>query len=176
MGGASARTSDAYRHPGLGSDEGRPAGRADRSAHGFLSCGHRAIGRSPDYAPPFSAGGTTMSFDRGRVERQRDGIFAKLGQRFKDCAPSSALGPTVEAIVDGRVAALVPKNERTNIDHLAVSRLQVTLGTTFSTSYSTASSKCFQMSRSAAPTACRISSTDRTPFTSRRNFTHDSKF
>jgi hypothetical protein len=32
-----------------------------------------------------------MSFDRGRVERQRDGIFAKLGQRFKDCAPSSAL-------------------------------------------------------------------------------------
>src|SRR6202795_4764904 len=27
-----------YRHPGLGSDAARPAGRADRSAHGFLSC------------------------------------------------------------------------------------------------------------------------------------------
>ena len=44
-----------------------------------------------------------MSFDRSRVERQRDGIFAGLGQRFKDCAPSPALGPAVEAIVDGRV-------------------------------------------------------------------------
>jgi len=47
-----------------------------------------------------------MSFDRSRVERQRDGIFAELGQRFKDCAPSSALGPTVKAIVDGRVRAV----------------------------------------------------------------------
>jgi len=44
-----------------------------------------------------------VSFDRGRVERQRDGIFAGLGQRFKDGAPSPALGPAVEAIVDGRV-------------------------------------------------------------------------
>jgi len=44
-----------------------------------------------------------MSFDRGRVERQRDGVFAGLGQRFKDRAPSSALGPAVEAIVDRRV-------------------------------------------------------------------------
>ena len=47
-----------------------------------------------------------MSFDRGRVERQRDGIFAGLGQRFKDCAPSPALGPAVEAIVDGRARAV----------------------------------------------------------------------
>ena len=44
-----------------------------------------------------------MSFNRGRVERKRDGIFAGLGQRFKDRAPSSALCPTVEAIVDRRV-------------------------------------------------------------------------
>ena len=47
-----------------------------------------------------------MSFDRRRVERQHDGIFAWLGQRLKDCAPSSALGPTVEAIVDGCVRAV----------------------------------------------------------------------
>ena len=47
-----------------------------------------------------------MSFDRRRVERQHDGIFAWLGQRLKDCAPSSALGPAVEAIVDGRVRAV----------------------------------------------------------------------
>ena len=44
-----------------------------------------------------------MSFDRGRVERKRNGIFAGLGQRFKDRAPSSALCPTIEAIVDRRV-------------------------------------------------------------------------
>lgn len=105
----------------LGSDEGRPAGRADRSAHGFLSCDHRASGRLPDCAPPFSAGGTTMSFDRGRVERQRDGIFAELGQRFKDCAPSSALGPTIEAIVDGRVRAVFTRTiapSRTRLQHV----------------------------------------------------------
>ena len=53
-----------------------------------------------------------MSFDRGRVERQRDGIFAGLGQRFKDCAPSSALGPTIEAIVDGRVRAVFIADNR----------------------------------------------------------------
>jgi hypothetical protein len=47
-----------------------------------------------------------VSLDRGRVERQRDGIFARLGQRFKDRAPSSALAPAVEAIVDGRVRAV----------------------------------------------------------------------
>jgi hypothetical protein len=29
-----------------------------------------------------------MSFDRGRIERQHKFIFARLGQRFKDCAPS----------------------------------------------------------------------------------------
>ena len=47
-----------------------------------------------------------MSLDRGRVERQRDGIFTGLGQCFKDCAPSPALGPAVEAIVDRRVRAI----------------------------------------------------------------------
>ena len=62
-----------------------------------------------------------MSFDRGRVERQRDGIFAKLGQRFKDCAPSSALGPTIEAIVDGRVRAVFTRAiapSRTRLQHV----------------------------------------------------------
>jgi len=62
-----------------------------------------------------------MSFDRGRVERQRDGIFAKLGQRFKDCAPSSALGPAIEAIVDGRVRAVFTRTiapSRTGLQHV----------------------------------------------------------
>jgi hypothetical protein len=44
----------------------------DRSAHGFLSCGLRASGRLLDCAPPFFAGGTPVSFNRGRVERQHD--------------------------------------------------------------------------------------------------------
>ena len=58
-----------------------------------------------------------MSFNRGRVEGQRDGIFAGLSQRFKDRAPSSTLGPAVEAIVDGRVRpvftrAIAPSRSR----------------------------------------------------------------
>ena len=62
-----------------------------------------------------------MSFDRGRVERQRDGIFAKFGQRFKDCAPSSAFGPTIETIVDGGVRAVFTRTiapSRTRLQHV----------------------------------------------------------
>ena len=62
-----------------------------------------------------------MSFDRGRVERQRDSIFAGLGQRFKDCAPSPALGPAVEAIVDGCVRAVFTRAiapSRTGLQHV----------------------------------------------------------
>ena len=115
------RAPQRYRHPGLGSDAGRPAGRADHSAHGFLSCGLRASGRLLDFAPPFSAGGTSVSFDRGRIERQHDGIFARVGQRFKDCTPSSALGPTIEAIVDRRVRAVFTGTiapSRTRLKHV----------------------------------------------------------
>jgi hypothetical protein len=62
-----------------------------------------------------------VSFDRGRVEGQRDGIFARLGQRLKDCAPSSALGPTIEAIVDGRARAVFTRTiapSRTRLQHV----------------------------------------------------------
>jgi hypothetical protein len=62
-----------------------------------------------------------VSFNRGRVERQRDSIFAGLGQRFKDRAPSSALGPPVEAIVDGRVRAVFTRAiapSRTRLQHV----------------------------------------------------------
>ena len=62
-----------------------------------------------------------MSFDRGRVERQRDGIFAKLGQRFKDCAPSSALGPAIEAIIDRRVRTVFARTitpSRARLQHV----------------------------------------------------------
>ncbi|MET4279130.1 hypothetical protein ABIB68_007333 [Bradyrhizobium sp. F1.2.2] len=52
---------------------------------------------------PFSAGGTPMSFNRSRVERPHDGILARFGQCLKDCAPSFAFGPAIEAIVDHRV-------------------------------------------------------------------------
>jgi hypothetical protein len=62
-----------------------------------------------------------VSFNRGRVERQRDGIFAGFGQRFKDCAPSPALGPAVEAIVDGRVRTVFTRAvapSRTRLQHV----------------------------------------------------------
>lgn len=44
-----------------------------------------------------------MSFDRGRIQRQRHGILAQLGQRFEDSTPPAALGPAIEAIIDRRV-------------------------------------------------------------------------
>jgi hypothetical protein len=62
-----------------------------------------------------------VSFDRGRVQRQHDGIFARLGQRFKDCAPSAALGPAIEAIVDRRVRAVFARTippSRTRLQHV----------------------------------------------------------
>ena len=94
-----------YRHPGLESDAARPAGRADRSAHGFLSCGLRASGRLLDCAPPFSAGGTPVSFNRGRSSDSTT-EFRQAWQAFEDCAPSFSLGPAIEAIVDRRVRAV----------------------------------------------------------------------
>src|SRR5512139_1733393 len=53
--------------------------------------------------PPLSVRGTTMSLDRGGIERQRDRCFAELGQSLEDRLPSSSLGPAIEAIVDRRV-------------------------------------------------------------------------
>lgn len=109
------------RHPGLGSDAGLPAGKADRSTHGFLSCDLRASGRLLDCAPPFSTGGTPVSFDRSRVERQYDRISAGLGQRFKDCAPAPTLGPTIEAIIDGCVRAIFMRTiapSRSRLQHV----------------------------------------------------------
>jgi len=109
------------RHPGRGSDEKRPAGRADRSAHGFWSCARRASGRSLECAPPFSAGGTAMSLDRGGIERQRAGICAEPRQSLKDRTPSSALRPAVEAIVDRRVGAVLPRAiapSRSRLQHM----------------------------------------------------------
>jgi hypothetical protein len=47
-----------------------------------------------------------VSFDRCRVEREHHGIFARFSQGFKDCAPSAALGPAIEAIVDRGVRAV----------------------------------------------------------------------
>jgi hypothetical protein len=47
-----------------------------------------------------------VSFDRCRVEREHHGILARFSQGFKDCAPSAALGPAIEAIVDRGVRAV----------------------------------------------------------------------
>ena len=48
-----------------------------------------------------------MSLDRGRVERQGDGVFAWLGQGLEDRTPSAFLGPAVKPIVDRRVGAVL---------------------------------------------------------------------
>jgi hypothetical protein len=47
-----------------------------------------------------------MSLNRSGIERQSDGIFTKFGQNLEDRTPSPAFGPTIEAIVDGRVRTI----------------------------------------------------------------------
>ena len=50
-----------------------------------------------------------MSFYRSRIQRQRHGVLAEPGQGFEDGAPSAALGPAIEAIVDCRVGTVFPR-------------------------------------------------------------------
>ncbi len=78
-----------------------------RSARGFSWSARRASGRSPVHAPPFSAARRAVRFDRGRVDGQRHAVLAAAGERFKDRLPMSALGPTIETIIDRRVGAIV---------------------------------------------------------------------
>lgn len=47
-----------------------------------------------------------MSLDRGGIERQRDGIFAKFCQSLEHHTPAIALGPAIKAIVDRRVGTV----------------------------------------------------------------------
>src|SRR4029077_6138786 len=79
----------------------------DRSARGFLWCVRRVSNRSPVHAPPFSAAGGAMRLDRGGVDRQGHAVLAAISQGLEDRLPSAALGPAIEAIIDGRVGAIV---------------------------------------------------------------------
>ena len=78
-----------------------------RSARGFSWSAHRASGRSPVHAPPFSAARRAVRLDRGGVDGQRHAVLAATGERFEDRLPMSALGPTIETIVDRRVRTIV---------------------------------------------------------------------
>src|SRR5690349_13137680 len=78
-----------------------------RSARGFSWSAHRASGRSPVHAPPFSAARRAMRFDRGGVDGQTHAVLAAAGESFKDRLPMSALGPAIETIVDRRVRTIV---------------------------------------------------------------------
>ena len=62
-----------------------------------------------------------MSFDRGRYERQCDGVFAWLGKGLEDHPPSSAPSPAIEAIVYSRVGTIVTRTNaptRARLQHL----------------------------------------------------------
>ncbi len=62
-----------------------------------------------------------MSFDRGGVERQCDGVFAWLGKGLEDHPPSSAPSPAIEAIVYSRVGTIVTRTNaptRARLQHL----------------------------------------------------------
>ncbi len=78
-----------------------------RSAHGFSWSGHRASGRSPVHAPPFSAARRAMRFDRSGVDGQSHAVLAAAGERFEDRLPMSTLGPAIKTIVDRRVRTIV---------------------------------------------------------------------
>src|SRR6185312_8282529 len=78
-----------------------------RSARGFSWSAHRASGRSPVDAPPFSAARRAVRLDRGGVGGQRHAVLAAAGERFKDRLPMSALGPMIETIVDRLVRTIV---------------------------------------------------------------------
>src|SRR6185312_5319879 len=80
-----------------------------RSARGFSWSAHRASGRSPVHAPPFSAARRAVRLDRGRVDGQRHAVLAATGERFKDRLPMFTLGPTIEPIVDRRVRTIVER-------------------------------------------------------------------
>src|SRR3954453_6031267 len=77
------------------------------SARGFSWSAHRASGRLPVHAPPFSAAGRAMRLDRGGVDGQSHAVLAAASERFKDRLPMSALGPAIEPIVDRRIRTKV---------------------------------------------------------------------
>ena len=78
-----------------------------RSARGSSWSAHRASGRSPAHAPPFSAARRAMRLDRGGVDGQSYAVLAAAGERFKDRLPTSALSPAIETIVDRRAGTIV---------------------------------------------------------------------
>lgn len=78
-----------------------------RSARGFSWSAHRASGRSPVHAPPFSTARRAMRFDRSGVDGQSHAVLAAAGERFKDRLPMSALSPPIETIVDRRIRTIV---------------------------------------------------------------------
>jgi hypothetical protein len=78
-----------------------------RLARGFSWFAHRASGRPPVHAPPFSAARRAMRLDRSGVDGQSHAVLAAAGERFKDRLPMSALGPAIETIVDSRVRTIL---------------------------------------------------------------------
>jgi hypothetical protein len=75
----------------------------DRSVRGFSWCVRRVSAQSPVPVPPFPTTRRAVRFDRRGVDRQGHAVRAAVGQRLEDRPPMSALGPPIEAIVDGRV-------------------------------------------------------------------------
>src|SRR5579872_4440035 len=85
-----------------------PADAPDRpSARGFWSCARRASGRSRGGKPPFCAGGGAMDLNVRTIDRHRSDRAGRAGQRVKDGGPNALPAPTIEAVVDRRVGAVV---------------------------------------------------------------------
>jgi hypothetical protein len=78
-----------------------------QSTHGFWSCGRRASDRSRAGRPPFCARSRAMRLDVCAVDRHCPHHAGRPRQRVENIAPDALSAPTVEAIVDRRVGAVV---------------------------------------------------------------------
>ena len=84
-----------------------------RRARGFWSCGRRASGQSPAFAPPFCAAGRAVRLHGGTVDHhQRRRRIRTADQRGENLLPQTALAPAIVAIEDRRREAPANGNAR----------------------------------------------------------------
>ena len=83
----------------------RWVGRIHQRLHGFSSCDRRGSGRSPAYAPPFSARSRAMGSGRRAVDHLHV-IGCHLHQSREQLLPHASARPAMEAVIDCRRRAV----------------------------------------------------------------------
>ena len=77
------------------------------SARGFWSCARRASGRSRGGRPPFCAGSRAVRLDVCGIDRHCPDHAGRAGQRVENASPHTLPAPTVEAVVNRRIRAVI---------------------------------------------------------------------